>query len=256
MRTGWLRRGAVWVALLALCGGCRVGLDVAVDVERDGSGTVAVTLAADAEAQGRAADAGADPLDLLADAGAALAEQGWTAEDTAPPEGGRRLVLRTAFADPAELDALMADLTTALDAPEVRLLEPLAVELTDDRVRLRGGAGLVPTAAIADTGYAPEQVVALLRERDALTYTVTATFPGAVLDTTAGSVTDRTAVWEVRPGERVDVRAEAERPGISYLPAVAAGLLGTVAVGVLGVLVRRRLGPAPTGADPDPSIWD
>lgn len=255
-RTRRFRLAALAAAVLALLlPGCRVTVDVGVDLEADGSGVLRVATAADAEARARVAEAaggpgGADPLDGLAAVGEALAVQGWRVTDMTGPGGTRSVVLATDFADPAELEALTRDLADALAATEARPLEPLVVRLTDDRVLVTGSAAIEPTAAVADAGFTPEQVVDLLAERDALGYTVAVTFPGEVLRADGARVREQTAVWEVAPGERVDIRAEAVRPQPVW-PYVAGGAAATLLLGAaVAVLLRRRRRrppPAPEG---------
>lgn len=228
----------VTCAALLLLSGCRVGLEVGLDVERDGGGRLAVALSADAEAVRRAAEAGADPLALVATAGRELEGDGWTTTDTDEPDGGRRVELATAFADPEELEAVSAALAQALDAPEVRLLEPVRVTLTDETVAVDGGAGLVLTPVVEEYGLTPEEAVARLAE--AVDYRVVVTMPGAVTASTATSVTeDGTLVWEIAPGGTADVQVEGERPGAPLVLLVGAGVAGA-GVGAAVLLARRR----------------
>lgn len=231
-----LRLLAVALAVLVLSG-CRVAVDVAVDVAPDGSGVLAVTATADAAAR---ADVGlADPLDGVAAAGQALVAEGWRSMDTTSPDGARAVALEVDFADPAGLERLTTQLADALAATEARPLEPLQLTVTDDRLRLEGSAAIEPTAAVADAGYSPEQVVGLLEERDALGYTVRATFPGEVVSADGARVEERTVVWEVAPGERVDLVAEAVRPQPVW-PWVVGAVAGGLVLWLLVLVVRRR----------------
>lgn len=227
-------------AVLLLLSGCQVGLEVALDVARDGGGRLAVALAADAEALRAAEEAGSDPLALVAEAGEELSEDGWITEETADADGGRRVELSTDFADPEELAELSATLAAALDAPEVRLLEPLRVTLTDETVAVEGGAGLVPTAVVEEYGLTPEQAVERLS--DAVEYRLLVDLPGEVTASSATSVTEEGAlVWDVVPGEVVEVRAEGLRPGPPMALLIGAGVAGA-GLGALWLLLRRRRG--------------
>lgn len=228
--------------LAFLAAACR--LDVAVDltVDRDGGGRMAVAVAADAELLTRAAAAGADPLGRLAATGAALAADGWDLDDETTPDGTRRVTLSTAFADADELSALSADLAGALDAPEVRLLAPFEVAVSDQRVRVDGHASLVPTAATVDLGLLPEDAVRLLRESDAVGYTVTVTMPGDVL-TTAGTQVERavdTVQWSLAPGEEAELDAVSARPPPPLWPRLVGGLSGGLLTAAAVLLFRRR----------------
>lgn len=231
-------------ALLLVCAlsGCRLGLDVTLDVARDGSGRLAVALAADAAANQRAAAAGADPLALVGDAGERLAGQGWQTRDETAPDGGREVTLSVEAADAAALSAQAAELAEALAAPEARPLEPLRVTLTEDRVEVTGAAGLVPGEGVAEYGLSPEQAVALLGEREALDYRVAVTLPGEVLSSNADVVEASTLIWDVAPGEQVPISATGVRPRFPW-PLVAAGAAAALLLALGGfILLRRRRG--------------
>ena len=246
-RSGRPRVGGRAVGILTaalLLSGCRVTVDVAVDVEADGSGVLQVTTAADDAAREAASsddgpDPAAGPLDGVAALGESLAAEGWRTADTVDAAGTRAVALAVDFADPAALERLSGELADALAATEARPLEPLRLQVTEDRVLLSGSAAIEPTAAVADAGYTPEQVVALLEERGALGYTVRATFPGEVVRADGARVDGMTAVWQVAPGTRVDIAAEAVRPQPVW-PWVVAGVGATLLLLAAGVLARRR----------------
>lgn len=244
------RRPKRWAALAGMAlvlSGCRLEVRVDLDVARDGGGSLGIALRADREAQDRARDAGTDPLAVLAEAGAQLRSQGWATTDRTDQDGTREVAVSVAFADPAALEALTRDLSTALDAAEGQLLESLRVVLTEDRIRVEGAAALQPRDAVVDYGLRPEELVALLRERDALGYTIRATLPGEVLAHDAARVEDRTLEWDVVPGERVNFAAEGVRPSTSLLPVVAsaAGALALVGLYLALRSMRARRVPQP-----------
>ena len=229
------------VGLLALaCSACDLGLAVDIDVDRDGGGTVALEVTADADLQAAAEQAGASPLDRLAERGAAL--EGWQVVDTVSEDGGRTVRLAAAFADPAAFETLVADLAEALNAPEARLLEPLELEVTTDEIRLLGGASLQPTAVVRDYGLQPAQVVQRLRRSGAFDYRVAVTMPGEVIAADGAAVEGQTATWVVAPGEAVTVSAVGNRPPRPLLPLLLAGLAGgaLAAVGAWWVWNRSR----------------
>jgi hypothetical protein len=203
---------AVVAAVALLCSACQLRVAVDVDVDRHGGGTLAVALAADEELQARAAEAGADPLEELAAAAALLRGDGWRTSDEID-EGVRTVTLSSPFDDPADFDALAGELAEALAADEAALLEPLRLRLEPDAIRLDGGAALQPTAAVADYGYRPRQVVRLLRRTAALRYDVTVTLPGEVTATNADRRDGSTLTWVVEPGESVTIEAAGSRPG-------------------------------------------
>jgi hypothetical protein len=220
--------------------GCRLEVRVDLDVARDGSGQLGFVLRADREAQERAQAAGADPLAVLVDAGARLRQEGWAASDRTDPDGTREVSVSVEFADPAALDALTRDLTTALDDPEGQLLESLRVVLTEERIRVEGAAALQPRDAVIDYGLGPEELVTLLRERDALGYTLGVTLPGEVLAHNATRSQERGLEWDIAPGERVELAAEGVRPSTSLLPVIASAAGALALVGLLVGLRARR----------------
>lgn len=238
-------RGAkalVWPLCAVLLAGCqlRVGVDVAI--EADGAGTLRVAVAADRALLRRAAGAGADPLADVARAGRRLASDGWVTTDQTAADGSRTVAMAVDFADPAELESLTADLSGALDADEVRLLEPLQLTLTDDEIRVTGGAGLVPTRAVADYGLTPQGAVRLLRDTQALDYRVHLRLPGEVVSTSAPVREEGSLTWPVTAGESVRITAVGTRPRQRWWWVAAAAAGGMLVVAILGlVLWRRRL---------------
>lgn len=241
-RVRLLLRAAVAVVAVVFLAGCQARLDLSIALEGDGSGTLTIALGADPELREQTAQAGADPLDALARAGDDLVADGWAISDVVRPDGARRVRLRAPFADPEAFAVLAEDLQTALDAPEVTLVDDLAVIVDDDVVGLRGQASLVPTEAITEAGLQPDQAVAVLRDTEALRYTVGVTLPGEVRSA-SGVVDDeaRTVTWEIRPGEMVALDAVAERPGLPLALQVAFGAAGAVVVLLAALLVRRLL---------------
>lgn len=227
------------VALVLGASACQLRVGVDVEVTRDGSGRLRLALAADRELRDRAAAAGADPLDEVAAAGAALRSDGWEVTDVTDAAGGREVALSTRFADPGEFDALAAGLAEALSAPEVRILDPMTLAVDADRITLTGGAGLVPTDLVTEAGLQPADAVRLAREQDAVAYRIDVRLPAEVLESTATRVQGSVLTWEIAPGERVELRAVGVRPGPPLLPLVGGALAGG-ATATAGVLVARR----------------
>jgi hypothetical protein len=242
-RTSWLLLIALPVILLV--SGCQLRAGVGVRVDGDGGGTLSVTLVADRELRDAAARVGADPLGTLADAVDELPAWDVTGPDAASPG---RITLATTFADPEELAQVSRDLADAVSAPEVQPLEPWQLAVDAATIELRGAAGLELTSAVTDLGLARTRADALLA--DSARLRVTATMPGAVLESNADEVTDDgRATWTIAPGERRELRVVARRPWTfgrvvdtlatpSGLAAVAAFAL--VLVGVGWIVVGRR----------------
>lgn len=221
----------VLVAPIVLLSGCRLDSAVEVRLDADGGGTFGVTLAADEQLRDRAAAAGADPLATLREAGGQL--PGWRV--TTREDGGAGVVtLETEFADPDELARVSGEFADAVAGPELRPLEPLRVEVTDDTIELRGAAGLALTAQVADLGLSPARAERLLDE--AVTSTVSVGMPGEVLETDADERASATSVrWTIGAGEQRELYVSARRPWtVERLVALLVTPTGMVAV-ALGI---------------------
>lgn len=238
-------RAWILVLLLGMATGCRVGLDLGIDIDRDGGGSLTLGMRADAAALDRAEAVGSDPLAPLVQAGEQLRGEGWTLRDWTDDLGSREVQLTTRFADPAELEVLAGDLAEALAAPEGRPLESLAVSVTEDRVRVEGVVGLQPTEEVADYGLSAEQAVDLLRERNAIDYRVRVAMPGEILEHNGTLIEDTAMQWQVLPGERVDFQVESVRPtGPDWLLLGLGAAIAVSALVLIVLLLRQRRGRA------------
>jgi hypothetical protein len=234
---------AVLLAVLALgTAGCQLRVGVDIDVDRNGGGMLAVSVGADEELLTRVGQVGVDPLSALLAQGRQLAKGGWRVTETMIPDEGREVRLVARFRDPEEFNVLTDDLAEALAAPEVRLLEPFTLQVSDDRITVVGAAGLQPTDAITEAGIQPADAVRLATEENAIAYDVRVRLPGEVLEATTQLHDRKPLVWQVRPGQRVEIRAVGTRPPRPWLPIVAAAAvaLAATAVAVAAVLRRRR----------------
>jgi hypothetical protein len=230
-------------AVMVLAGGCRLSVGVDVALGRDGGGELAVHLTADDALLSRAGGEGGRILDDFERAGRRLRDAGWSTATATTGDGGRSVTLRTRFDEPAELEALTGRLAAALEAPELRPLEPLRLELANGRLRLDGRAGLTVSEAVAEHGLTVREAVRLLGE--SVDYRVTVTLPGEVLDTNAPQRDGRTLTWPVAPGREVAIRAVGERPAL-VPPALLLAVGGSAFAALAGFvsLRRRRRGRA------------
>jgi hypothetical protein len=170
---------------------CRVDADVAVVIDRNGAGTITVTLTADAEIVAEQPDL-ATQLRTVD-----LAAAGWEITPPAPTaDGGLRLLIRRGFATVEEANALLAQLGNR-DGPFVGL------DLTQDRGRSRIATGLTGALLVPTTGtFADAEVIALL---GALPYSSTLAQRGLALDKALGLTFSVTV-----PGEVVETDGTAD----------------------------------------------
>ena len=193
-------KAGVIVALVAalLLAGCRLDVGVDVALQPDGSGTVTVTARADAELVARAPAAIAD---LRVDD---IEQSGWTvAEPVKGADGSLTITLTRPFPTPAAATQILAELngphgplrglTVAVD----RSFAVVASRLTGT-VQLTGGIGAFSDAALAQAlGSAPLVNVVTQPIDQIFGLTVTARFPGRVVDANGEVTADRAAVtWQ------------------------------------------------------------
>jgi hypothetical protein len=241
------RRGLLLVALLAIVGtGCKLELDVNVDVASDGSGIVEVVVGLDADAVDRVGgDAGA-----LVDVGE-LEDAGWVVDGpTTEADGYTRLRIRQPFATPQEAARVFAEIAGD-EGPfrdfEVRRERSFA----ESRVAFSGyvdfasGFGDRGPAAQVDgepLGDSMEEIEAQLGDSLSrlIQVRVRVRLPG---DVTSNATTkaDNGAVWQIGFGEGgVDLEAAGTQRRTTALVLVGVGVVGSVVL--LGLLVIRLAG--------------
>jgi hypothetical protein len=237
-------RGRIWT--LALCvlalglAGCQLRAEVDVALDRAGGGLLSVVVGADQELLAKATEAGVDPLEVLTRQRRALADAGWEVSTQQRDGGGRQVRLSAEFDGPDELEILTAELANALAAPEVRPLEPFTVVVTDDQIMLSGAGGIEFTPATTALGIDPADATRRLQLQDAVVYEVRVRLPGELISASGTERTPGVVVWEIRPGERVDIRAVSERPGRPLLEMVLAATVAVIASSVAVIAVKRR----------------
>ena len=193
---------ALLVAALALTA-CKIDATVAVVVEPDGSGTIALTIVADADvvtqAPGLAEDLRFD--DAIA--------AGWELEGpTATEAGGLTVTLTHSFATVEEATVLLQSVNGSggplHDAVLSRIVEgdTVTTSLTGN-IRVEGGMDAFADpdvlAAIGGSPYADDIAATGQRPADVVTFTMTADLPGSVTAATPGSAaaTDGPFTWTV-----------------------------------------------------------
>ena len=229
-----LLRLAALAALVVLTG-CRLDAELELVLDAEGGGDLVLAFTVDEALAGEAAEAGLDPVESLAAAGAEL--EGWQAE---VDETGRAVTLVGSFTDAAELETAVSDLAESLAQPELAPIAPFEVAVSDRQINVTGGASLAPTGAVTDVGFPPEEAVAELDR--SVDYRVAVTMPGEVIAHDGGvDDGDRRVVWEVPAGEEVAVAVTGERPRplpLGLIAAIAAGV-GVLALAA-GWALRRR----------------
>jgi len=247
-----MRRLLVVVVACVLLAGCKVDTTLTIDVHDDGSGSVRVRLALDADAV-QNAQAGGGKLEDRVRLGD-LRAAGWTVTPwRRAPDGSATVSLRKNFQNAGDLAAVVAELS-GKDGP----LQGVTLErnrgFLSTEYKIKGDADLSRlTAGIADD---PEVVAQLTGQRvdlaridqrlaqqinDAFRLRIRFVFPG-------GDV----AEVKPEPGKKVSLATSTSQ----FDTTRALLLAGAVALGVLGVVLlvrgevraRRRRG---RGARPD-----
>ena len=246
-----MRRLLVVVVACVLLAGCKVDTTLTIDVHDDGSGSVRVRVALDADAV-QNAQAGGGMLEDRVRLGD-LQAAGWTVSPwRRAPDGSATVSLRKSFANAGDLAGVVAELS-GKDGP----LQGVTLErnrgFLSTEYKIKGDADLSRlTAGIADD---PEVVAQLTGQRvdvaqidqrlaqqinDAFRLRIRFLFPG-------GDVTE----VKPEPGKKVSLATSTSQ----FDTTRALLLAGAVALGVLGIvlLVRgeRRSRRRRTGTKPD-----
>ena len=237
------RAASALLALVVLAlSACTLDVEVRVQVDDDGSGTVEVLATVDAAALERIGGDLAAVLDLDR-----LRSEGWTVEGpTTLPDGSATVRLHQPFDDPAEADAVFKELEG-----EGGPLRDLGVSRSTSLFRTRwafrgtvdlGGDAPVPGAASEVDGE-PVATFDQLEERlgqslsRLLRFRVSVRLPGDVRSN-ATTKADNGAVWQVTfGGDALDLEATGSRT--RAVPVAIAIVLGlVVVVGLVALLIR------------------
>jgi hypothetical protein len=184
--------------LVVALAGCKVDAQVDVTMGENGSGTVQVTLTADADVVKAEPDL---PSELRLDD---VTSAGWAVDGpAATPEGGLQLVLTHPFASPAEGTALLASLSGP-DGPLrsvklTQLRKGAQIDSTfDGNLHVGDDLSVFADAQVATAlGGAPlQQLLAdqQLTPAEVLAITVRAKLPGKVQETNGTEADDTSAV--------------------------------------------------------------
>lgn len=235
------------LAAVVATSGCRMQVDLGIDVSRDGSGEVAVAVQLDAEAADRLPDLATQlRLDDLQAAG-------WDVEGPTPTGGSTVIRATKAFATPEQATRVLQDvsgvagpfqgfqvsrrssvLSTDYTLTGVVDLSAGVEGFVDEelRRRLEGGDLSLETSQLEELTGAPLE--------ETFRFEVRAELPGSVDVGGGGRVEGDTAVWTPVVGERLMLAASSEtlhHQRLAWMGVSGAALLLLV---VALVLARRR----------------
>lgn len=239
-----IRRIVSLLLLSLLAAACQLRIGADVTVAADGSGTLELLVAMDAELAELLDDAGVDLQAGFAEAAAAAPSWELEHDDTAE---GREFRFATPFEDPAELTRLVEDLHAALDPEDGRLLRSVELHQTSDgAIVFEAVAGLVPPSTVGATGSEVdidgEDLRRLLEERghELARYDLRVTLPADPVSSDADEVDGRTLVWHLPVGDERLVAARSAVPRDDTLLLIGGAALGAFLIAALTVLMIRR----------------
>jgi hypothetical protein len=246
----WRRLLVVPLVALVLAG-CRldVGTDVVVDAR--GAGTVAVSVRIDGATLRELDRLGVDPG---IDADLTLGPTSlWRSERLVDQDGGLTHVYRRDFADGAELTAVLRELSDgiAVQDPALRF-DVVATTTRRGALTLVGHAGVRPPSTtgvlIDDVPVGPSGRDLAALTADAVRARLDVSVAGAVVESDADRVGERSAGWDLPVGELRPITLVAAPAGWwSRVPWTFVGLLGAAIAAVTLIRVRRhRAGAAST----------
>jgi hypothetical protein len=237
--------------LVVVTSGCKMQIDVGIDVERDGSGELAVAVDLDAEAADRLPDLAAQLR--LEDLGAA----GWVVEGPTTTAGGSTAITATrAFNTPEEATRVLQDVSGAQGPFQglelVRRSSFLATDYTftgvvdlaagveafaDEELksRLEGSGFSLETPVLEQAIGAPVE--------ETFSFEVRASLPGSITVEGSGVEEGDSIVWNPVVGERLALAASSEvlhGQRLVWLAASGGAFLVMVVMVVVVVLGRRR----------------
>ncbi|MEZ5171722.1 MAG: hypothetical protein R3A49_13410 [Acidimicrobiia bacterium] len=227
-------------ALALLLGACRVDAVVSVEMSDDGSGTVRVAVALDADAVAAAESGGGTLEDRfrladLTDAGWSVG--GWERSD----DGSARIEIAHAFGTPGEAGELVESLNG-----DVGPVPELTLERSESLLETTFTAdGVVDLAGVTAGVTADEELTAALEAAGADAAAVDLSLSAAAQQNLAVALEvefpdGSTEVVAAEPGERVELSGSASVPDSERITLliVAAGLVG---LAVVVVVVGRGL---------------
>ncbi len=224
--------------------GCRLDLAGVVELERDASGVVAITIRMDDALLDELDDLAVDPTVEVT----ALVPQldDWELERRVGEDRSITVTLARSFDHPSEVGEILRSLSSGLAAEDPALVIDIDLSLDDEgEALLSGDVGFRPPQTIGaeldgeSLGPSAEELRTLTEEL--VRPLLTVTLPGPIETSDADRVEGRTLTWAVPIDGVRTVSASSSAPGLHEQPwlwAVVVGLL--VILAAVGLARRRR----------------
>jgi len=231
------------VLLLLGLSGCKMVVGADTKVNGDGSGTIAVRLAADSELQAALGQQGAGGgLEGALDAMEQQVGEGWTRTEGTDPDGTRWVQIDRRFADPTELQAI-----TGGDDPVGSLFSSYSVQQSKSLFSVETVfAGTMDSTGATDEPDLRDQLAQLPAQLLSSVIQVEnrVSLPGSIKANNANEVQGNTLIWrQAGTAGAIDMQARslAYRWGVIAAFVVPVVLvLVLIALALLVVLPRRR----------------
>lgn len=227
-----------------LLGGCQAAIDIGINVNADGSGSVTVTAHLDQAAADYAQDI--QTADLV--------KAGWTVTGPTPQPGGAvEITASKPFANPVAAQAVVSELSGSTGPFrsltlvrhqsffETKTVFGGTADLTcglncfsDPQLQQALGGpddGIDPSALQADAGVILDRI---------FQFQVAVRLPGHIQSSNAPSQAGNGAVWNVELGQKATLSAASRQWNVTHIAAAAIGGLLALALVVAGIAFARR----------------
>ncbi len=223
--------------------GCRLDLVTTAEIERDGSGNLALSVRLDDALLTELDDLAIDPtLEVTA---LASELEGWELERTVDEEAAITITLTRPFADASEMGPALRQLSSGLADADPALLIDLDLDVADDgSASLEGAVAFrspMTTGAEVDgevLGPSSDDLAELTAE--VVRPRLEVAMPGPVEQHDADQVDGRTLSWDVPVGETRGVAATSGTPMLYDQPWLWGVVAGAIVLILLVLLALRR----------------
>lgn len=227
---------------LLVVSGCRLDLVTTAEIERDGSGTLALSVRLDDALLNELDELAIDPtLEVTA---LATELDGWELERTVDEEAAITITLTRGFADASEMGPALRQLSSGLADADPALLIDLDLDVADDGSASLDGAVAFrsPMTIGAEVdgevlGPSPDELAEMTSE--VVRPRLEVAMPGPLERHDADRVDGRTLSWDIPVGEAREVAATSGTPAIYEQPWLW-GVVGATILVILIVLLTLR----------------